>query len=305
MSGVVATFTGMTHESDIDPDPSRSDSARWQADRAGLFRSLHQEPTVLVLPNVWDVASARLVELAGANAVATTSAGVAWSLGVADGGGLGRERAAQLVGRIVDAVGVPVSADIEAGYGDDDADLVASIDAILGAGAVGINLEDSGFDPLRPIADQAHRIEVVRRTADRGGVHLFINARTDTYLAQAGEPAGRFEETVRRAEAYLSAGADGVFVPGIGDLELISRLTAAIPAPVNILVGPGSPTIDQLAAVGVRRASAGSSIAQAMYGRTLRAATELLTSGTYTELEEHRDYQAMNSLLARRTVTRR
>ena len=297
----LATFTGMTN-----PPPAGFDAAaaptadltRAQADRAELFRSLHQEPEILVLPNAWDVASARLVERAGARAVATTSAGVAWSLGVPDGGHLGRQRAAEVIARIVDAVGVPVSADIEAGYGDDDGELTASVEAIVGVGAVGINLEDSGFDPLRPIADQAHRIEVVRAVADRAGIHLFINARTDTYLGQAGAPEGRFDETVRRAEAYLAAGADGVFVPGVGDLELIARLTAAIAAPVNILVGPGSPTIDELAAVGVRRASAGSSIAQAVYGRTLRAATELLTTGTYGELTEHQDYQSMNTLLA-------
>lgn len=290
----------MTNTPALGSDAHPADSARAPAERAELFRSLHQEPAILVLPNAWDVASARLVERAGARAVATTSAGVAWSLGVPDGGRLGRDRAAEVVGRIVDAVGVPVSADIEGGYGDDDAGLTDSVEAILQAGAVGINLEDSGFDPLRSIGDQAHRIEVVRAVAGRAGIHLFINARTDTYLGQAGAPEGRFDETVRRAEAYLAAGADGVFVPGVADLALIARLTAAIPAPVNILVGPGSPTIDELAAAGVRRASAGSSIAQAVYGRTLRAATELLTTGTYDEIAEHQDYQSMNVLLAGR-----
>jgi 2-methylisocitrate lyase-like PEP mutase family enzyme len=270
------------------------------ATRAELFHRLHSsESPLLVLPNAWDVASARLVEDAGAAAVATTSAGVSWSLGAPDGNHLTRDRALDVVQRVTSAVAVPVTADVETGYGEDDDALAETIRLVIAAGAVGINLEDSGFDPLRDIDEQAHRIEVVRAAADTSGVRLFVNARIDTYLMQAGDPAGRLDETLRRASAFVQAGADGIFVPGVGDRDLVASLVAGIDAPLNILVGPGAPTIAELAALGVRRASSGSSLAQAVYGHARRAAAELIESGTYGGLADPYDYSHMNSLLAR------
>ncbi|MGY0231048.1 isocitrate lyase/PEP mutase family protein [Longispora urticae] len=254
-----------------------------QLDQARALHALHRSGRVLALPNAWDVASARVVEDAGAPAVATTSAGVAWSLGFADGDHLDTDRALDLVARIAAAVRVPVTADIEGGYGD----VAGTIRGVIAAGAVGVNLEDGG-------TPQAERYAVARRAADATGIPLFLNARIDTYLF--GNPD--FEETVGRAQAYLAAGADGVFVPGVADPEVIAALVNAIPAPLNVLVGPGSPTVDELTALGVARASLGSSIAQSAYGLARRAATEFLTTGGYSALGEAEDYGRLNGLLS-------
>ena len=149
---------------------------------------------------------------------------------------------------------------------------------------------------LRPVAEQAARIAALRQEAGAG---LFVNARTDTYWRAVGEAEGRLDATVRRAEAYLEAGASGIFVPGIKDRGVIEALVARIPAPVNVLVGPGSPTIPELADLGVARASAGSAVALAAYGLVRRAAAELLGAGTYTELAGAEAYPTMNALLSR------
>ena len=263
---------------------------------AERFARLHDTPA-LVLPNAWDVASARLVEQAGAAAIATTSAGVAWALGSQDGNAVDRDLALSVVARIVAAVGVPVTADIENGFGESDDELAATIRGVLHAGAVGINIEDSGFAPLRPMAEQAARLRIIREVAGR---QLFINARIDTYLMAAGEPQDRLGETLRRSEAYLAAGADGIFVPGLHDLQVLAQLVAAVPAPLNVLAGAGGPTVTQFADIGVRRISAGSSLAQAAYDVVSRAAHELLTGGTYAALDCTVDYGQLNALLAPR-----
>ena len=265
------------------------------SDRADEFRRLHRDG-VLVLPNVWDVASARLVEQAGARAVATTSGGVAWSLGAPDGDRLSRELAVDAVRRIAGAVAVPVSADIESGFGATPDDVAETVSMVLDAGAVGVNLEDAG-SPLRDVAEQAERIAAARAAADAAGVPLFVNARTDVYLRRVGEESGRPAETVRRAEAYAAAGADGIFVPGVLDLAVLRQLAEAIPHPLNVLAGPGAPPVGELAALGVRRVSVGTSIAEAAYGTVRRAAVELLTSGTYGELAGGIDYGELNAIL--------
>lgn len=170
-----------------------------RGDEALLFRSLHDADAVLVLPNAWDVASARLVEDAGTAAVATTSAGVAWSLGAADGDQLARDRALDLIARVVPAVDPPVTADIESGYASSPAGVAETIQGVLGAGAVGVNLEDahhSGRSPLRAVTEQSERIAAARQAADAASVPLFINARVDTYLRQVGDPATRLRETL-------------------------------------------------------------------------------------------------------------
>ncbi|MGI8416078.1 MAG: isocitrate lyase/PEP mutase family protein, partial [Nakamurella sp.] len=196
--------------------------------------------------------------------------------------------------RITRAVDVPVSADIESGFGSTEDEVAETVAAVLAAGAVGINIEDYDANGFRDVDAQARRLTAIRQVAEEAGVPLYINARTDTYLAGNGD----FGETVDRAQAYLAAGASGVFVPGVGDLDLIGRLVAAIDAPLNILVGVGSPTIRALAEVGVRRASAGSSVAQAVYSHTMRAAVELLGAGTYTELADPITHPAMNTLMS-------
>lgn len=260
-------------------------------DLARTFTALHHDG-ILVLPNAWDVASARIFETCGARAVATTSAGVAWAHGRADGNVLSREAMLASTRAITAAVGVPVSIDIESGFGTDDADIADTVRAVLDAGAVGVNLEDQVGGVFRTVAEQGSRIAAIRTAADDAGIALYLNARTDTHLVGAGD----LEETIERAHGYLAAGASGIFVPGVADPELIATLVAAIDAPLNILVGPGSPSVPDLARIGVRRVSAGSSIALAVFGHARRAATELLTTGTYTELDGGMGYGELNAL---------
>ncbi|WP_433418425.1 isocitrate lyase/PEP mutase family protein [Microtetraspora malaysiensis] len=270
-------------------------------EKAQLFRSLHVAGSPLLLANAWDAASARIVEAAGATAIATTSAGVAWSLGASDGDRLDRRRALDLVARVAAAVDVPVTADIEAGYADDADGVADTVRAVLEAGAVGVNLEDAhhgGPTPLRPVEEQAARIGAARRAADESGVPLFINARVDTYLLSVGDPDTRFDETLARAAAYVEAGADGVFIPGLTDLPTIAAFVEKAAVPVNVLAGPGAPDVAALAERGVARISLGSSVAQAAYAVARRAALELLGSGTYTTLTDALDYGEINGLLA-------
>lgn len=268
--------------------------------RAARLRALHRPGTPLVLPNAWDVASARLVEECGAEAVATTSAGIAWALGVADGGALDRSRALTPLARIAAAVTVPVTADIEDGYAADPAGVARTVTEVLAAGAVGINIEDADPDDptrLRPTTEQCARIAAARQAAEAAGVALFVNARIDTYLRAVGDPAQRLAETLLRAEAFLAAGADGVFVPGVVDVASIAALVSGVDGPVNVLAGPGAPTVATLADLGVARVSLGSSLAEAAYGLVRRAATETLTGGTYTALTPATSYGDLNALL--------
>jgi 2-methylisocitrate lyase-like PEP mutase family enzyme len=282
-----------------------------QADKAASFRRLHDRTRILVLPNAWDVASARLVEDAGAKVVATTSAGVAWSLGAPDGDLLARDAVLALIARVVAAVNVPVSADIENGFADTPEGVAETVEGVLAAGAVGINIEDTvvdhgaasggggGAQRLRPIAEQAERIAAARQAADSRSapVALYINARIDTYLRPDIDPSGRLDETLARADAFVAAGASGVFVPGVADPAIVSALVKGIDAPLNILAGPGSPSISELAALGVARVSLGSSIAVAAYDLTRRAALEALSEGTYQAINGALTYGELNGLL--------
>ena len=269
-------------------------------DKAAVFRSLHAGGTVLALPNAWDVASAKLIEDAGARAIATTSAGVAWSLGAADGDELDRDRALDLISRLAGAVAVPVTADIESGFAATAEGVAETVRGVIAAGAVGINLEDAhhrGAQPLRSVAEQCERIAAARQAADATKIPLFINARVDTYLRAVGDPLTRLQDTLDRAAAYVVAGADGIFVPGVVDPALVEDLVKGLAVPLNVLAGPGAPSIAEFGALGVARVSLGSSIAQAAYGVARSAALELFTAGTYTALERELGYQEINSLL--------
>jgi 2-methylisocitrate lyase-like PEP mutase family enzyme len=266
-------------------------------DQALAFRSLHVPGRPLVLPNAWDTTSARIVEDAGAAAVATTSAGLAWALGAADGDRLDRDRALDAVARIAGAVRVPVTADIESGYAADAAGVGDTIRRVIAAGAVGVNIEDalygSGEDALRPVAEQAERLAAAREAADAAGVPLFVNARIDTFL----RGAGGVDLTLERAAAFLAAGADGIFVPGVVDPVAVKALAEGIDAPLNVMAGPGAPSVAELAALGVARVSIGSGIAQAAHAVVRRAAQELLGEGTYGALAGGLDYGELNALL--------
>jgi 2-methylisocitrate lyase-like PEP mutase family enzyme len=272
-----------------------------QAERAARFRRLH-EAGRLVLPNAWDAASARVIELAGAQAIATTSAGVSWAHGWPDGQRLERGEMIEAVRRIVRAVTVPVTADIEGGYGSGSPeDVTQTVRAVIEAGAVGINLEDTLDGAMLSPERQAQRIRAARAAARAAGIELMINARTDVYLLQSGAPDARFEETVRRAGLYLAAGADGVFVPGVVDRDIIGALASAIRGPLNIMAGPGAPSTDELGRLGVARVSVGPAIAQAALATTSRAARELLDRGTYRALEDALPFGESNGMFAPRT----
>ena len=271
-------------------------------DKAEVLRSLHVPGRPLVLANVWDAGSAVVTARAGAPALATTSAGLAWSLGAADGDRIDRDVALAAVARIAASVDVPVSADVERGFGADATGVAETVRGVLDAGAVGINLEDSTSDrsaPLRPVAEAAGRVAAARAAADERGVPLYVNARTDVFLGRIGEPETRLAATLERAAAYLAAGASGVFVPGVTDLETVTALAKAIGAPLNVLAGPGAPTVAELAAAGVARVSLGSSVTLAAYALAERATRELLETGTYEAVAGRADYGGLNSLFAR------
>ncbi|MFC5027798.1 isocitrate lyase/PEP mutase family protein [Streptomyces sp. DSM 41987] len=268
-------------------------------DKAQLLHSLHTADRPLALANAWDVASARIIEEAGAAAVATTSCGVAWSLGYADGDRLPRELALALIGRVAAGVGVPVSADIESGFADDAAGVAETVRGVLAAGAGGINIEDAlvnGPEPLRTLAEQVERIAAARKAADEAGVPLFINARTDVYLGAVGAPESRLGVALDRAAAFIEAGADGIFVPGVTDLAVVAELAKGIAAPLNILTGPGGPSVAELGGAGAARVSIGGRMAEAAYGVVRQEAREFLTDGTCTPVVEGPGYGEMQAL---------
>jgi 2-methylisocitrate lyase-like PEP mutase family enzyme len=257
-----------------------------QSRQAGRFRTLHDRRP-LVLPNAWDAASARVIELAGAPAIATTSAGVAWTFGRTDGQRLTRDEMLSVIRLIVAAVAVPVTADVESGYGaGTPADVEETIRGVIGAGAAGVNLEDSrgGDRPLFEPGAQADRLAAARAAVKAAGTDLFINARTDVFLAPTGPPAECLDQAIRRGNAYLAAGADCVFVPGVIEADTIRVLAGSIAGPLNILMKPGAPTVPELARLGVARVSLGPYIAQAALEATRRAAGEVLGPGTYQSL---------------------
>lgn len=245
-------------------------------DKAAALLALHVGPG-FVLPNAWDAGSARILEQVGFPAIATTSAGIAWSCGVPDGGALDRDTMLEHVGRIVGAVNVPVTADLEAGYGDTPQAVGRTVARAVELGAVGGNLEDAAADGLFGIDEATDRIAAARAAAPSGT--FVLNARTDTYFA--GRAGDVFAETVERAIRYLEAGADCVFVPGVVEEDTIRRLAAAIPGPLNVVAGLSN-MIDAptLLSLGVKRISLGGSLARAALSGLERAGRELLDSGT-------------------------
>lgn len=223
-----------------------------QVMKAKRFRELHEGPGVFVLANAWDAASAAVIADAGAAAVATSSAAVAWSHGYADGDVLPFDKVVSTLEAVVRASGdVPVTADIEGGFTDDLDQLSANVAQVIEVGVVGINIEDGARDPLL----HARKIAAVRAQAETQGVPLFINARTDVYLAGLAEGEAAYAESVRRAALYARAGADGIFVPGPVDPVLIQRLAGAIDRPLNVMGRTGAPVVSELAKLGVRRLS--------------------------------------------------
>jgi 2-methylisocitrate lyase-like PEP mutase family enzyme len=270
-----------------------------QKERANALRTLHRG-RILLLANVWDVASARIVEEAGFAAIATTSAGVAFSLGYPDGQRISREEMLTRITRIQKAVKIPVTADVEAGYGNRPEDAARTAREVIEAGAVGMNLEDATDDPGQPLVElslQLEKIRAVREAALKSGVLLVLNARTDVYLAEVGASETRYDNALKRLLAFRDAGADCVFIPGLKDSETIGRMVRDLKCPVNILAGPGSPSVPQLEKLGVARVSLGSGPMRATLGLMKRIAEELMTSGTYSAMEGAPSHAEINQMM--------
>ncbi|GGR04681.1 isocitrate lyase/PEP mutase family protein [Deinococcus ruber] len=246
------------------------------------FSRLHRQG--LLLPNAWDAASARSFEAAGFEAIGTTSAGIAWASGFPDGQRLSLADMEREISKIVKAVGIPVNADLEAGYGDTPEAVADSASRMQALGAAGINLEDASgheAEPLYSLEAQQRRLEAARRHAP----DLFLTARTDTYLLGFGAGAQeRLDETLRRGRAYLGAGADLVFVPGLAEPQTLRVLSRAFEGRLAVMAGPGAPPAPELWSLGVRRVSTGPSAMLRVLGLTARMARELRQHGTSATL---------------------
>lgn len=266
------------------------------------FRALHHAATPLLLPNAWDVASARIVEQAGFTAVATTSAGVAWMLGYQDGEKISRSEMLDVVARIAAAVRVPVTADLEAGYGPTPDDVADTVRGAIAAGAVGLNLEDGRDDLAHPLFDidaQRERVAAARAAADEAGVPIVINARTDVFLHGVGAPESRLGETIRRLAAYRDAGADCLFAPGVADADTIAALVRELRAPLNVLARTGIPPLAELTRLGVARVSLGGALMRAALAATRKLVTDLHSTGDLAPITSTTiSHAEMQSLLA-------
>lgn len=263
-----------------------------QAQRAEHFRALHTAPEILVLLNAWDVASARILAGAGCAAVGTTSMGVAAVAGLPDEQEIELDAMLAAVSAIAGAIDVPLTADMEAGYGTTTEEVVAAMHGALDAGAVGVNIEDGTGDPSAPLAPPellAERIAAIRAAVDARGVRLVINARTDVFLRSVGAPDERLARAIERGNRYRAAGADCVFVPGGLERETIRTLAVELDAPLNVVANPAIsvpvvPPIPELQELGVARVSVGSGLLRSTLALTLRVAREALGAGTYERM---------------------
>jgi 2-methylisocitrate lyase-like PEP mutase family enzyme len=255
-----------------------------QSEKARVFRSLHHSDYILVLPNAWDVPSARVFENAGFSAIATSSAAVSVSLGQPDGEKLEKRDLFSAIRRMANAVALPLSADIESGFGSTIDGLAETIRGVIEAGAVGINIEDiADFEKknLVPLEKQVDRIKAVRRVSDSAGVPVVVNARTDAFRFGVGDEKGRLEQAISRSVAYAGAGADCLYPMGLTVREMISAFVKAVGRPVNIMARKGAPPIAELEKLGVARVSLGPGPMYAAMGLLQRIARELKEKGTY------------------------
>ncbi len=275
-----------------------------QRAKAEAFRAMHDRSRILVLPNAWDAMSARVIEEAGARAIATTSAGVAFSVGYPDGEAMPRDEMIAAIARIARVVTVPVSADIESGFAHDARELAETVRRVIDAGAVGINLEDrihDGAPSLYDLEVGVRRVRAAREAADSSGVPIVINARTDVYLLAIGEADTRFEHAVRRANAYRKAGADSLFIPAVTRRADIERIVPVLEGPLNLLVAPGIPAVPELERLGVARLSVGTRLTLGAMSTLRKTAAELLSTGTCeSTLEGATTYAEANHLMASR-----
>lgn len=257
-----------------------------------------------MLANAWDIGSAWLLCGEGLPALATTSAGIAFSRGLPDRGEVPRDLVLAVAGGIAAAVDVPVSADLEDGYGADPEAVGRTIGLAVEAGLVGCNLEDGTGDAARPLRDSqemVERLRAARAAADAGGRRFFINARTDGYWVGGSGPE-TLREAVRRGQAYLEAGADGIFVPLVVQPDEIAVLVRELDGPLNVLVSPRTPSVPRLMELGVRRLSAGGGLLRAAYGAAREAVRELLGPGTYGFAERAIPHAEMERLMTARVA---
>jgi 2-methylisocitrate lyase-like PEP mutase family enzyme len=273
-----------------------------QAAKAEAFRALHRAPPLLLMANAWDAVTARMFEAEGFAAVATTSGGVSWALGYADGEAAPWDEVVAQTARIARAVKVPVTADIEAGFGATPDAVGRSIADIIGTGAVGVNLEDGlhGPTPMRTVDDAVARIRAARAAANDAGVPIVINARTDLYLKQIGDEASRFDEAVARGRAYLAAGADCFYPITLRDSGTIGRLVQALKAPININVRAGWPSVAQLEALGVARVTTATQLTLIALAATREVAREIKASGRFDSINPAIGHPEMQQLMAKR-----
>ena len=256
-----------------------------QAVLARQFLELHRGSKILVLPNAWDVASARIFEDAGFPAIGTTSAGVAFSLGFPDGQKIPREEMLAVVRRIAEAVEVPVTADVEAGFGSTPEEVADTARAVISAGAVGMNLEDGVKGKPDFLADVNLQKETIRAVLEAGasaGVPFVLNARTDIFLYGIGPAETRLARAIERLTAYHAAGAPALFAPGVKDKETIAALARGLAGPLNILATVGTPPVGELQQLGVARVSVGSGPMRATLGYLGRMARQLREEGVFS-----------------------
>lgn len=265
-----------------------------QKNKAELFLKLHEDKEILVLLNSWDPGSSRLIEACGLKAIATTSMGISASLGYPDCQAIPFSEMVDAITKIVNKVNLPVTADIEGGYGKNLKEIVLSIEKIISTGIVGINIEDS-YELNPQLLDEkefCERISAIRELSVSLGFHLVINARTDVFLTSAGEPEHRLPEAIRRGNKYREAGADCIFVPDVSQEDKIETLVKEIDAPINILVNPSRgtglpPPISMLENLGVSRVSFGSAPMKATLAMTKKIVSEVMDDGTYNALFEN------------------
>jgi 2-methylisocitrate lyase-like PEP mutase family enzyme len=261
------------------------------------FRGLHSNATPLRLPNAWDAGSARLFESLGATAIATTSAGVAWALGYRDGRLLPVAEAVAAAARMARVLTVPLSVDIENGYSDEPQVVADNVRRLVDLGIAGINIED-GPDKATLLAS---KIEAIRNAVAKSGADLFINARSDVFLANLVEKPKLLEESLARGRLYARAGADGLFLPGIKEAEHIKAVVSDIAVPLNAMAWPGLSDAGELGKLGVRRLSAGSGISQALWGHAEKLAQNFLNSGSSEPLSETSlPYSQLQSLFSKK-----
>jgi 2-methylisocitrate lyase-like PEP mutase family enzyme len=260
-----------------------------QTEKFNRFKAQHTGQSTLVLPNTWDAISAKIFAASGFESIGTTSAGMAASLGYVDGENIPFAKVLEVLEDIIHAVDVPVSADIEAGYGTTVEEVVENTQQIIETGIVGINLEEGTGNPDEPIHDislQAEKIFAIKQLSRTMDVPLFLNARTDLYWLNIGSPIERLQAALHRAKVYQEAGADCIFIPGVESIEIIETLRAEIPCPINLLVGQTTPPLSKLSEIGIERVSCGSAPFRATITLLKEMSQEILDQGEFKRMTD-------------------